>query len=130
MDIQCKNCSARYKIPDEKLGNKSIVLKCKKCGEKIHITPPQKLPIDVKQNQPSLIQKENTIMYKEYKVEHIVESGCGTLLLGAAGLPIKKMEAALNEAAADGWQVVFQVIESKRYLLFWKREAVIITFGR
>jgi hypothetical protein len=68
--------------------------------------------------------------YKEYKVLHIVESGCGTIFLGSAGLPIKKMETALNEAASQGWQVVFQVLESKRFMLFWTREAVIVTLGR
>ena len=68
--------------------------------------------------------------YKEYKVLYIVEGGLGTIFLGASGLPIKKMEAALNEAAAQGWEVVFQVIEQKRFLLFWKREAVIITLAR
>jgi hypothetical protein len=68
--------------------------------------------------------------YKEYKVIHVVEGGCGTILLGSSGLPLKKMEAALNEQAADGWQLVFQVIEQKRFLLFWKREAVVITLGK
>lgn len=68
--------------------------------------------------------------FSEYKVEHVVEGGCGTILLGASGIPIKKMEISMNKAAADGWQVVFQVIESKRFLLFWAREAVIITYGR
>jgi hypothetical protein len=70
------------------------------------------------------------VAYKEYKVLYIVEGGLGTIFLGASGLPIKKMEAALNEAAAEGWEVVFQVIEHKRFLLFWKREAVIITLAR
>ncbi len=68
--------------------------------------------------------------YKEYKVVHVVEGGCGTVLLGASGLPIKKMEAELNALAADGWQLVFQVIERKRFWLFWNREAAIITVGR
>jgi hypothetical protein len=68
--------------------------------------------------------------YKEYKVLYIVEGGLGTIFLGASGIPIKKMEIALNKEAADGWSVVFQVIEQRRYLLFWKREAVIITLGR
>ncbi|MDA9050690.1 DUF4177 domain-containing protein [Pseudomonadales bacterium] len=68
--------------------------------------------------------------YSEYKVVHIAEGGCGTILLGASGMPLKKMEAELNALAADGWQMVFQVIERKRYLLFWNREAAIITLGR
>ena len=68
--------------------------------------------------------------FKEYKVIYITEGGCGTLLFGASGLPIQKLEAELNAHAADGWQLVFQTLENKRYLLFWKREAVIITLGR
>ncbi|OLF42120.1 DUF4177 domain-containing protein, partial [Vibrio parahaemolyticus] len=52
------------------------------------------------------------------------------ILLGASGLPVQKMEAELNKYAQDGWQVVFQVVEQKRFMLFWKREAVIITLGR
>lgn len=47
-----------------------------------------------------------------------------------SGIPIKKMEMALNKEAADGWNVVFQIVEQKRYMLFWKREAIIITLGR
>jgi hypothetical protein len=70
------------------------------------------------------------LVYKEYKVLYIVEGGLGTIFLGASGIPVKKMETALNKEAADGWAVVFQVIEQKRFLLFWKREAVIITLGR
>ena len=68
--------------------------------------------------------------YSEYKVIHVAESGCGIILLGSAGLPLKKLESTLNEEAADGWQLAFQVIESKRFFLFWNREAVIITLGR
>ena len=36
----------------------------------------------------------------------------------------------LNALAAEGWQVVFQVLEQKRFWLFWKREALIVTLGR
>jgi len=68
--------------------------------------------------------------WKEYKVIHILEGGLGTIFLGASGIPIAKMEATLNKECADGWQVVFQVVEQKRLLLFWKREAVVITLGR
>jgi hypothetical protein len=68
--------------------------------------------------------------FREYKVIHIVEGACGTLLLGSSGLPIKKLEATLNEEAAQGWEVVFQIIEQKRMLLFWQREAIVMTLGR
>jgi hypothetical protein len=70
------------------------------------------------------------MQYKEYKVLFITEGGCGTILLGSSGLPIQKIETTLNQHAAQGWQVVFQVIEKKRYMLFWQREALIVTMGR
>jgi hypothetical protein len=68
--------------------------------------------------------------FSEYKVVHIVEGGLGTIFLGASGIPLRKMELLLNQAAAEGWQVVFEVVEQKRFLLFWKREAIIVTLGR
>lgn len=70
------------------------------------------------------------MQYKEYKVVCVMEGGLGTVFLGASSIPIQKMEAAINKEAADGWAIVFQVVEKKRFLLFWKREAVIITLGR
>ncbi|MBF0192014.1 MAG: DUF4177 domain-containing protein [Magnetococcales bacterium] len=71
-----------------------------------------------------------TAQFKEYKVLHVVEGGCGTIFLGSSGLPLQKLEAELNRHASEGWQLVFQVIEKKRFALFWNREAVIITLGR
>ncbi len=68
--------------------------------------------------------------YKEYKVLYVVEGGLGTIFLGASGIPTKKMEVELNKEAAAGWTMVFQVIEQKRFLLFWKREAIIVTLAR
>ncbi len=68
--------------------------------------------------------------YQEYKVISVSEGALGTIFLGAAGLPIKRMEMELNEAVADGWQVVFQFVEKKRLWLFWSRETVVITLGR
>ncbi|HEX7047307.1 MAG TPA: DUF4177 domain-containing protein [Gammaproteobacteria bacterium] len=69
-------------------------------------------------------------MYKEYKIVVVTEGGCGTIFLGSSGLPLQKLEMELNQQAADGWNVVFQVLEKKRFWLFWSREAVIVTFGR
>ena len=68
--------------------------------------------------------------FDEYKVVHVVEGGCGTILLGSSGLPIQKLEQILNDAATEGWQIAFQVVESKRFLWFWTREAIILTLGR
>lgn len=68
--------------------------------------------------------------YQEYKVIEVKEGGCGTLILGSSAIPQEKLQKRLNEEAKEGWQVVFQVIEQKRFLLFWTREVVIVTLGR
>ena len=67
---------------------------------------------------------------KEYKMITVVEGGWGTVLLGASGIPVEKMEAALNKAAQEGWEMKFQIVEDRRHLLFWTREAVHITLER
>ena len=68
--------------------------------------------------------------FSQYKVMAISEGALGTIFLGASGFPLKKMETVLNEQAADGWQLVFQVVESRRLWLFWARETVIVTLGK
>jgi len=69
-------------------------------------------------------------IYSEYKMIEVSEGGVGILLFGASGLPLKKIERILNKEAARGWQLVFQVIQRKRFILFWVRESLIITFGK
>ena len=68
--------------------------------------------------------------FKEYKVLRVNEGACGSLLLGASTIPIQKFESELNKQAAEGWQVIFEIIEKKRFLLFFQRESLIITLGR
>lgn len=68
--------------------------------------------------------------FKEHKVIRINESGCSTILLGAASLPVDTIQQRLNQEVQAGWQVVFQVVENQRYLLFWTRESMIVTSGR
>ncbi|WP_339640679.1 DUF4177 domain-containing protein [uncultured Porticoccus sp.] len=70
------------------------------------------------------------MVFSQYKVMAISEGALGTIFLGASGFPLKKMETVLNEQAAEGWQLVFQVVESRRLWLFWARETVIVTLGK
>lgn len=137
MEIVCPKCNATYRIPDNKVPIRRFSKKCDNCDFKIIIDPTKNIasrdrnllsPSIANASVPATIEK--TAKFKEYKVIYIVEGGCGTIILGASGIPIKKMEVTLNEEAANGWQVVFQVVEQKRFLLFWKREAIIVTLGR
>jgi len=69
-------------------------------------------------------------MKKEFKVEVVSESAFSTLILGSAKMPIKKIESTMNTNGLQGWDVVFQIVESRRLFLFWQREALVITFSR
>lgn len=60
----------------------------------------------------------------------IYEGFLGTLLFGSSKLPIQKIEDEINKYAVDGWNLVFQVVESKRVFLFWQRESMILTLGK
>ena len=42
------------------------------------------------------------MQFDEYKVIHVAEGGCGTLLLGSSGIPTNKLEKVLNDEAAEG----------------------------
>jgi len=68
--------------------------------------------------------------YSQYKVIQISEGGCSTLLFGSAPIAINKIEHRLNKEAKDGWQVVFQVIEKRRFLLLFTRESMVVTLGK
>jgi len=136
MEIICHRCNSVYQIPENKIPQHTVQVKCKKCKGKIIINPGQVKETENEQLAQQLAPNQNVIgemedmRFKEYKVMEVMEGGCGTILVGSSKIPVMKMEAALNAAAIEGWQVVFQVIEAKRFLLFWKRESIIITLGK
>ena len=66
----------------------------------------------------------------EYRVSVITEGLLGTLLFSSSKLRPKRIEDDLNWHGQRGWHVVFQVIEQRRMLLAWKREAMVVTYGR
>ncbi len=69
-------------------------------------------------------------MGKEYRTVVITENGVANILFGESKLPLEKMEAIMNQYGRQGWKMVFQLVEARRYLLFFNREAVILTFER
>ena len=69
-------------------------------------------------------------MQKQFKVEVVTEGLLGSLFFGASKLPVEKMEEVMNDYGRRGWDVTFMLIEKKRLLLFWEREAAVITFSR
>lgn len=63
-----------------------------------------------------------------YKVIEVMESGISVIFLGASSLPLQKVEMELNRMSSQGWSLAFQVMEKKRYLLFWNVDRMILTF--
>lgn len=66
----------------------------------------------------------------EYFVTVISEGGLSTLLLGHGRIPHEKVQKVLNKYATGGWVLSFMVVEQRRFLLLWKREAVVLTLMR
>jgi len=65
-----------------------------------------------------------------YAVRLISEGVLGTLLLGRSKIRPEKVARLLNEMGARGYRNSFQVLEKRRFLIFWQRETLIITFER
>lgn len=66
----------------------------------------------------------------KYKVVEVAESGLSVVFLGSSSIPLQKVEMELNRAGAEGWTLVFQVVEKKRFLLFWSVDRLILTFSK
>lgn len=66
----------------------------------------------------------------QYKVTEVAESGLSVIFLGSSSIPLQRMEMEINNQAAQGWVLDFQVMEKKRFLLFWSIDRVILTFRK
>lgn len=66
----------------------------------------------------------------EYKVVLYREPLLGSILLGGARVNPERFSNFLNSNAEDGWEVVTMEKESRRELLFFKREAFLTVMQR
>lgn len=89
-------------------------------------------PPAVKPPQAAVAQPQpRRAAYTQYKVIGVSANGFVAVMSGRSGLALKKLERRLNrEVAEGGWQVVSMVVERQRFLLFWQREAMVVTLGR
>ncbi|MBI1273053.1 MAG: DUF4177 domain-containing protein [Alphaproteobacteria bacterium] len=67
---------------------------------------------------------------KEYKVIIYREPLLGSILLGGAKVNPERYTQFLNENAEQGWRVITMERESRRELLFFKREAFLTILER
>ena len=66
----------------------------------------------------------------EYKVGIYREGILGNIFLAGSKIDPVKFSEFLNSNAADGWRVVTMDRESRRALLFFKREAFVVVMER
>lgn len=67
---------------------------------------------------------------KEYKVAIYREPLLGSLFLGGSKVDPVKYTEFLNKNAREGWRVITMERESRRELLFFKREAFLTIMER
>ncbi|MCB9991713.1 MAG: DUF4177 domain-containing protein [Rhodospirillales bacterium] len=66
----------------------------------------------------------------EYKVSIYREPLLGSIFLGGSRVNPERYTEFLNRNAADGWEVVTMERESRRELIFFKREAFLTIMKR
>lgn len=69
-------------------------------------------------------------MRKEYKVVLYREGLLGNMFLAGSRVNPERFSRFLNENAKDGWRVITMENESRRELLFFKREAFVVILER
>lgn len=69
-------------------------------------------------------------MAREYKVVLYREGLLGNIFLAGSRVNPMKFTNFLNENAREGWRVVTMDRESRRELLFFKREAFVVILER
>lgn len=67
---------------------------------------------------------------KEYKAIIYQESMMGSLLLGQSKVDPVRLTEFLNSQASEGWVVRTMERETRRMLLFFKREALVFILER
>lgn len=135
--FQCPQCGSELTVDASAAG---ATAECPECSTSITVpaaapappAPPAKKMIKVpsRSSASRAAAPPPSGAHAQYKVIAISEGALGTIFLGRASIPLQQMETALNREVANGWQVVFQVVEQRRFCIFWKRESIIITFGR
>lgn len=66
----------------------------------------------------------------EYKVAIYREPLLGSIFLGGSRVDPVRYSAFLNDNARDGWEVVTMERESRREMIFFKREAFLTIMRR
>ena len=124
-EFNCNQCGGSI-LADESVQGKNI--KCPHC-DKLLTAPPRHVVKPFNMSSPPARQSASGHR-KTFKVEVVQEGALGTLLVGSSKIPQAKLEEVLNRYGTLGWDLEFMVIEKRRLLLFWTREAVIITMSK
>lgn len=130
----CPNCKRELGGDTSDIGVQAVCPACEHGFTVPGQTPKKKIVMNRKAAAPPPPpEREDYAMsnrYTQYKLISVSEGALGTIFAGSSALPVMKIQDAINKEAKAGWQVVFQVIEQKRMLIFWQRETMLITLGK
>ena len=124
-EFTCNQCGGSI-LADESVQGSNI--NCPHC-DKLLTAPPRHAAKPFNISSPSSRHSTGG-QRKKFKVEVVQEGALGTLLVGSSKIPQAKLEAVLNQYGTLGWDLEFMIIEKRRLLLLWIREAVIITLSK
>lgn len=134
MDVVCPLCAVEMVVEVEWVGES---VECPGCGEGFTISAPLPLAPAAVRPRGSRAAKARGAAVKspaparyEYRVLTVNENLWAALFFGQAALKEGRIQSRLNTQGAEGWDMVFQVVESRRVLLLWSRQTMIITMRR
>jgi predicted Zn finger-like uncharacterized protein len=123
MKTECPYCHQEYTVRENQIGKK---VQCKVCEKDFKVHRIQTPELRIPQPQ-STKTKEGP---RRYKVLVVKEGFWGSLFFGASKLPIRRMEQVLNTYSDQGFNLDFMLIETYRHLIFWTREAAVMTLSK
>ena len=129
----CAHCDYITQVPTEYLGRTPDCPKCRKPGE-VFANRPTLEDIASAANRsnkakelPSFKEANYTV---EYDVEVIREGFLTWFFFGESSISAQKLRATLNQKASTGWELEFQVLETRSFLGIFRREGLVLTFSR
>lgn len=111
--FKCASCGTGLAVGGEFAGEKTD---CPTCGVRIMLSAtPSQVP------EPSALPAKpakRAVRLPKEAPASVSEGALGTLCAGASAIPSQRLQDQLNQEAKSAWQVVFQVVEHKRFLIF------------
>lgn len=128
----CVHCNYITQVPKEYLGRSPDCPKCSKSG-KVYTDRPTLEGLGNNASNSERIramEKRANPSDLEYDVVNIREGFWLWFLFGASSISTNQLRSTLNDRSSQGWELEFQVLETRAFLGFLRREGLVLTFSR